>query len=74
MLSRKFIEHLKLSETPQYKLAIRAGINPCVLSKIVIGAQPVRVGDERLIRIGKLLGLKPSEIFENETTEARRAS
>jgi len=66
MLSQKFIERLKLSETPQYKLAIRAGINPCVLSKIVIGAQTPRFGDERLIRIGKLLGLKPDEIYETK--------
>lgn len=63
MLSRRFIERLKLSDIPQYKIAIQAGINPCVLSKYVIGAQNPRLGDERLLRVGHILGLRPEEVF-----------
>lgn len=66
MLSRRFIERLKLSATPAYRIAIAAGVSPTQLSKWVIGAQPVRVRDPRLIRIGELLGLKPNEIFVEE--------
>lgn len=67
MLSRRFIEAVKLSTTPAYRLALNAGIHPTLLSKWVIGAQPARKGDERLIRIGRLLGLEPHEVFqENE--------
>ncbi len=63
MLSRLFKQTLKLWPEPQYKIAIKAGIHPGMLSKWVIGAQPVRKNDPRLIKIGKILGLKPKEIF-----------
>ena len=69
MLSRRFKERLKLSPIPQYQIANRANVNPALLSKWVIGAQSVKVGDERLIRVGELLGLKPEEIFEESTHE-----
>jgi hypothetical protein len=63
MLSRQFRERLKLSETPQYKIAIAAGVHPGLLSKWVIGAQPVRRGDPRIVKIGAILGLKPQHVF-----------
>jgi len=69
MLSRQFKERLKLSTIPQYQIANRANVNPALLSKWVIGAQSVKIGDERLVRVGALLGLKPEEIFEESTHE-----
>jgi len=66
VLSKKFKETLKLADTPQYKIAIQAGVNPTLLSKWVIGAEKSRIGDKRIIKIGKILGLKESEIFEKE--------
>lgn len=73
MLSRQFIEKLKLWPAPQYKVAIQAGVHPGLLSKWIIGAQPVKYGDERLIRIGQILGLRPDQIFEN-TSKLRSSS
>lgn len=66
MISRRFIERLKLSSIPQYKIAIQANVHPSLLSKWITGAQPARDGDARLIYIGKLLGLQPDDVFENK--------
>ena len=65
MLSRLFIETLKLWPEPQYKVAIRANVHPSLLSKWLIGAQKVNSGDPRLLKIGKILGLTPDEIFQD---------
>ncbi len=67
MLSKKFIERLKLWPEPQYRVAIQAKIHPSLLSKWVIGAQPIAAGDDRAIRVGKILGLKLNEIFVEGT-------
>jgi len=63
MLSEKFCQCLKLSKTPAYKLAWEAGIHPNTLSKIVNGYLRSKDNDPRLLKIGALLGLKPSEVF-----------
>ncbi len=64
MLSQKFKEKLKLWPHPQYKVALQAGFNPSSLSKLVIGAQPVQIGDPRLIKVGEIIGLSSDQIFE----------
>lgn len=63
-LSRRFIGRLKLSDTPQYKLAWRAGINPILLSHFVTGYRKVKPDDSRILKVGGLLGLTPDECFE----------
>ena len=42
---------------------MQAGIHPNMLSKLVNGAIPIRPGDERVIRVGEVLGLSPEEVF-----------
>ncbi len=64
MLSQRFKQTLKLWHQPQYIVANQAGVNPSLLSKWVIGAQSVHIGDKRILKIGQILGLKPNEIFE----------
>lgn len=64
MISQQFKQKLKLWHEPQYRVAIKAGIHPGLLSKWVIGAQPVKRGDPRIIRVAKILGLKQNQIFE----------
>lgn len=66
MLSQKFIERLKLSDEPAYLLAWEAGMHPNTLSKLITGYLRPRPNDVRLIRVGKLLGLKPEEVFCTE--------
>lgn len=69
MLSRKFIERLKLSDEPAYTLAWEAGLHPNTLSKLVTGYLKIRPNDERLIRVGRLLGLSAEEVFEEISDE-----
>jgi lambda repressor-like predicted transcriptional regulator len=63
MVSETFRAKLKLAETPAYKLAIRAGVSPHVLSKLTLGLTRAEPGDERVIAVGRLLGLPPEECF-----------
>lgn len=62
-LSQKFLAQLKLSNEPAYKLAWEAGLHPNTLSKYVTGYLRPHPYDERLIRVGVLLGLEPHEVF-----------
>ena len=71
-LSVRFIEKLKLSNEPAYRLAWRAGIHPNTLSKLVTGYLRPKQNDERLLHIGKLLGLKPTEVFQERMTESEK--
>lgn len=64
-VSRTFLTRLKLSEIPQYKIAWRAGMHPTALSQLINGARKVKQGDPRIVKAGKLLGLKPDECFES---------
>ena len=66
MLSLKLIERLNRSEIRQYKIANAAGISPGQLSAFKNGIYPVRPGDPRIIRVGKILGLRADECFAPE--------
>jgi transcriptional regulator with XRE-family HTH domain len=69
MVSREFIAAVKLSEIPAYRLAQRAGIDPVTLSKLMNGIVRPKVNDARIIAVGHLLGLKPSECFTGQEDE-----
>jgi hypothetical protein len=66
MISRQFKIALKLNARPQYRIAHEAGVNPVILSQLITGYATVKKGDERIVRIGKILGLKPDECFQQE--------
>lgn len=65
-LTEKFIQALKLSKIPAYRLAWAAGIHPNSLSKYVSGYLKPKPKDERLLKVGISLGLSACEVFENE--------
>jgi len=65
-LSRQFLIRLKLHESPAYKIAQRAGVNANTLSRLINGIDPVKPQDERIISVGQVIGLAPSECFEKE--------
>lgn len=67
MLSRRFVETLKLHPEPAYKVAWRAGLHPATLSKLIHGAERVRERDERIVAVGRELGLEPEDCFETMT-------
>ncbi len=62
-ISQTFIIKLKLHSDPAYRIAQMAGVNPTTLSKLIHGAEPIRPDDDRLLRVGRILGLEPDEIF-----------
>jgi len=66
-VSRKFIVAVKMSDVPAYRLAHMAGIDPNVLSKITRGIIMVKPGDDRVLKVGAVLGLSPEECFEGKT-------
>ena len=70
-LSKQFLIRLKLHALPAYKLAQQAGVNPNTLSRLINGIDPVKPQDERIISVGQIIGLSPSECFEkgNEDVE-----
>ena len=65
-VSRKFIEAVKLAGRPAYRIAWEAGLHPVLLSKIISGYERIRPNDERVIAVGKVLGLPPRECFAIE--------
>ena len=66
MISKKFRDTVKLDSRRQYKLAWEAGINPTILSQFITGYVRPKDGDLRVLRVGKLLGLRPEECFEKK--------
>jgi hypothetical protein len=52
-----------------YQLAIEFGMTPSALSAFMSGARRVVTDEERLIRIGVHLGLKPDEVFEDDAEQ-----
>ena len=68
MISKRFIESVKLSPIRAYKLAQAAEVNPSVLSQIINRIIVVRPGDYRVIAVGQILGLKPDECFEQASS------
>ncbi len=68
-ISRQFLIRLKLHESPAYKIAQRAGVNANTLSRLINGIDPVKPQDERIISVGEVIGLSPSECFEKESED-----
>ena len=50
-----------------YQIAQQAGLHPQVVSSLVSDARPVYKNDARVIALGKVLGLAPSDCFAKAT-------
>lgn len=64
MISQTMRAAIKLGETPAYKIAQQAGLNPTTLSKLMCGITPVKDNDPRIIAVGKILGIPAKDCFE----------
>jgi hypothetical protein len=73
LLSRQFIETLKLHPEPAYRIAWRAGVHPATLSKLIHGAERIRQNDERIVAVGRELGLSPGDCFDSTKPEPEAA-
>jgi len=65
MISKKFRDAVKLDHRKQYMLAWEADVNPTTLSQILTGYIRPKYGDNRVLRVGELLGLRPEQCFKN---------
>ena len=65
-LSKRFKIEIKLNEKPAYRLAQMAGINPNYLYKLMAGICRPKPNDKRIVKVGKILGLRPNECFQGE--------
>jgi hypothetical protein len=65
-ISRDFKIAVRMADKPAWQIAIKAGVHPNVLSKIMSGALPIRKGDDRVLRIARVLGLSERMCFEED--------
>jgi transcriptional regulator with XRE-family HTH domain len=72
MISQKLKAAIKLSSVPAYKIAQEAGLDPSTLSKMICGITRIKPGDDRIVRVGQILGVQPNECFEKESEEQRK--
>ena len=66
MVSEKLKIAVKLSPEKAYKIAHKAGILPCTLSKIVNEIDRIKFGDPRVIAVGRVLGIRAEDCFQEE--------
>jgi len=62
-VSEEFRASVYLNEKPGYRIAQAANLDPSVLSKLLHGITRIKRNDERVLRVAKVLGLKPEECF-----------
>ena len=70
-VSQRFIERVKLGKVPGYRIAHDAGIHPATLSKLITGAERVKVNDPRVLAVGRVLGLSPAECFKVDRSDGQ---
>ena len=66
VISEKFISAIKLNSTPAYKIAWSAGVNPTTLSKLINTIEKPKPMDQRIINVGKILGIPEEECFQED--------
>lgn len=64
-VSERLWAAIKTARRPAYKIAQEAGVRADWLSKAINGIEKVRPGDSRIIAVGRLVGVPPSECFED---------
>ncbi len=64
MVSKKLIDAVKVSRERDYKIAQEAGMHPSLLSQLINNIFNVKDGDERVIAIGKVVGVEAKDCFE----------
>jgi hypothetical protein len=65
MISKELIRMVKLSNLKSYQIAHKAGRHPSTLSRILCGIERVKDNDERVLKVGRVLGLPPENCFES---------
>lgn len=63
MVSQEFKNAIKIYPTPKYKLAWKIGITPNILNHLLHEHIRVKEGDERLLKIAKLIKFPENKVF-----------
>ncbi len=71
MVSRQFVEAVKIAPKRAYKIAQEAGLHPTTLSKLLNGIERAKPDDPRVLAVAAVLGLDQRECFEEESTTPR---
>ena len=66
MVSQKLKVAVKTAGMRSYQIAHEADLHPSTLSQLINGIIPVKKNDSRVVKVGKVLGLKPKECFACE--------
>jgi hypothetical protein len=66
MVSQEFKNALKIYPVPKYKLAWKIGITPNILNHLLHEHIRVKSGDERLLKIAKLIEFPEEKVFSKE--------
>jgi len=66
--SKLLINSVKLDPRRDYKIAIKAGLHPSTLSRLINGIERIKPGDERILAIGRVLGIPPEACFQQKET------
>jgi hypothetical protein len=64
MVSKKLKDAVRTSEKKLYVIAHEAKMHPSMLSNIINEALNIKDGDERVISIGRVVGVSPKDCFE----------
>jgi hypothetical protein len=69
MVSQKLKAAVKLSEKRAYKIAQEAGLHPSTLSRLINDIEIAKIGDPRVLQIGRVVGVPVEECFQVEGDE-----
>lgn len=73
MISRELVKRYRLSPLKGYQIAQLAGLHPSTLSKLINGIQHPKPRDQRIVAVGRILGLSPEECFREDALKAGAA-
>ena len=68
-VSNKLKAAVKLNDVPAYRIAQKANVDPCTLSKLICGITQVKIDDPRVIAVGEILGIPPEDCFQEVEIE-----
>jgi transcriptional regulator with XRE-family HTH domain len=65
-VSKKLKETIRLSDKRHYQIAQQARLHPSTLSRLICGIENVKPSDDRVIRLGQVLGIPVDECFQDD--------
>jgi hypothetical protein len=66
VISQKLIDSVRSSDKKAYQIAQEAGLHFSTISQIINKIVNVKQGDQRVIAIGRVLGINPEDCFEDK--------